>query len=266
MTFESEKAMKIAGVPEENSSKFFVEWTAKQRAANDQLALIVDGYNRFASHEYVEAQVTFQKAINGTPSENEYLAHYGKAMCIIRGNEDTREWMNAKQPLEIAHKQAPDFVPVLYQLTRLLQVNDKNIEALVAADRLVDRMPYWHEAYSMRGVLWAKLKVRERFKADFDKALELNPGDANTLISMGDSYLEFDLYDLAISCFESAIRADESYWYGYYRLALCQGSRRNYAQAITMMEKTIKLLGLDGPITKDCEARLAEWKSILSRP
>lgn len=72
---------------------------------------------------------------------------------------------------------------------------------------------------------------KEVAKQYYDKALKLDPGNIIALNNIGSYYMGKRQFDTAIKYFKTGIKADPTFANGYYGIALCQGSLKEYQKA-----------------------------------
>lgn len=72
---------------------------------------------------------------------------------------------------------------------------------------------------------------KEVAKQYYDKALKLDPGNIIALNNIGSYYMGKQQFDTAIKYFKTGIKADPTFANGYYGIALCQGSLKEYQKA-----------------------------------
>lgn len=77
--------------------------------------------------------------------------------------------------------------------------------------------------------------------ADYDKAVELAPNDADTYYERGDFYYEMDEYSKAIDDYSKAIRLNPNYADAYHNRGCAYGEMGEYDKAIVDYNKAIEL-------------------------
>jgi len=96
-------------------------------------------------------------------------------------------------------------------------------------------------AYNNRGNAYAELNEHERAIKDFDKAIELNPDDAETYYNRGVAYAKLNKYEQAIKDYEKAIELNPDDAKAYYNRGLAYAELNKYEQAIEDYDKAIEL-------------------------
>lgn len=168
-------------------------------------------------------------------------------------------------------------VPTL--LGEFLSRQDRHDEARIAFDQAValfqGETPAQWRVYFQRAVTLSKLDDWPGAEADFRKALELDPDQANVLNYLGYSMVErnenlgeaLDMIERAVAARPDSGYITDSLGWVYYRLG-------RYSEAVVQMERAVELLPID-PILNDHlgdtywavgRAREAEfqWKRALS--
>ncbi len=168
-------------------------------------------------------------------------------------------------------------VPTL--LGEFLSRQDRHDEARIAFDQAValfqGETPAQWRVYFQRAITLSKLDDWPGAEADFRKALELDPDQANVLNYLGYSMVERnENLDEALDMIERAVAArpdsgyiTDSLGWVYYRLG-------RYSEAVVQMERAVELLPID-PILNDhlgdtywAVGRMREaefqWKRALS--
>jgi len=102
--------------------------------------------------------------------------------------------------------------------------------------------PLGYIAIIIFGVRWYKARKRQsKAASDYDKAIELNPSNADAYCERGDFYYETDEYNKAIADYSRAIELDSGYASAYFDRAYAYGEIGDYDKAITDYSKAIEL-------------------------
>jgi endogenous inhibitor of DNA gyrase (YacG/DUF329 family) len=82
---------------------------------------------------------------------------------------------------------------------------------------------------------------RGRTTADYGKAIELNPSNADAYYERGDAYDELGEYEKAIADYNTAIELDPNHALAYYNRGCAYGEMGEYGKAIADYNKAIEL-------------------------
>ena len=97
--------------------------------------------------------------------------------------------------------------------------------------------------YNKRGVAHVRLGQREDALRDFSEALAVVPRFAPALANIGNLLLEDGAFEDAISHYESAIRADESYAIAHLNLSVAYRKTGRRAAAVRELRLAHRLEG-----------------------
>lgn len=102
--------------------------------------------------------------------------------------------------------------------------------------------PFAYIAIIIFGVRWYKARKREsKAVSDYDKAVELDPNNADAYCERADFYYEMDEYNKAIADYSKAIELNPQYVSAYFNRAYAYGETGDYDKAIADYSKTIEL-------------------------
>ena len=113
--------------------------------------------------------------------------------------------------------------------------------AIADFDRAIEIDPGSASAYYNRGIVYNAMRDYARAIADFDRAIEIDPGRANVYNNRGVAYEALGDYGRATTDFNRAIALDPGYSNAYYNRGVANNSLRNYEQAITDSDRAIAL-------------------------
>jgi len=99
-----------------------------------------------------------------------------------------------------------------------------------------------------------------RTGADYDKAIKLNPDNADAYCERGDFYYELDEYDKAISDYNKAIELAPNDAYAYYSRGIAYRKRGEASKEVSDLEKCIGL-STDRELTEAAQQALSEIKN-----
>lgn len=107
---------------------------------------------------------------------------------------------------------------------------------------VISAAPLGYVAIVIFGVRWYKAKKRRsKAAADYDKAIELNPDNADTYFNRGDAYAEIGEYGQAIADYSKAIELAPGHALAYFNRAYAYGEIGDYDKAIADSSKAIEL-------------------------
>lgn len=122
----------------------------------------------------------------------------------------------------------------------------------------ISAMPVVYIAVVIVVVRWYRAKRRQsKTVANYGKAIELNPGDAEAYLNRGDAYGEIAEYDKAIADYSRAIELDPTDARPYYNRGLDYLNKGDAPKAVSDLEKCIAL-STDPAITKEAQRTLYE--------
>ena len=87
-------------------------------------------------------------------------------------------------------------------------------------------------AYNNRGIFYADKHVYEQAIADYTRAIELNPKQANAFFNRGNAYFDKGDYDEAITDYTRAILLDPNNGPAFFKRGIAHYAKGDYAQAI----------------------------------
>jgi serine/threonine-protein kinase len=129
-----------------------------------------------------------------------------------------------------------------YRLKNQVDPNPKWIEKASAnldrASRLDDKLPI---TYVALGRMHSSLQKNELALQEFQKALELNPRDADALIGMANVYEHMGRLKDAEDNFKRAASLRPDYWDGYNSLGSFYDRQKRYADAVAQFRRVIEL-------------------------
>jgi hypothetical protein len=99
-----------------------------------------------------------------------------------------------------------------------------------------------------------------RTAADYDKAIKLNPDNADAYCERGDFYYELDEYDKAISDYNKAIELAPNDAYAYYSRGIAYRKKGEASKEVSDLEKCIGL-STDRELTEAAQQALSEIKT-----
>ena len=97
------------------------------------------------------------------------------------------------------------------------------------------------EAYSNRGIAYAKLNKHEQAIEDFSKAIALNPNLAEAYSNRGLTYAELNKHERAIEDYDRTIELNPNYAKAYYNRGIAYAKLNKHERAIEDYGKAIAL-------------------------
>ncbi len=111
-----------------------------------------------------------------------------------------------------------------HQLLHIQRLNSEGRahEAVSQASRLIERAPWFAEAWNQRAVARAIQEDHRRSQHDYHQALELNPYHFSAAVNMGHCHLELKDRHAALQCFQRALKLNPNLEAVRARIALLQ--------------------------------------------
>jgi tetratricopeptide (TPR) repeat protein len=190
--------------------------------------------------------------------EMAYLA----AFTVGVGRLAAGEWEGAIRSFTVAMAQTDEPVQALnrnvvyfYRGSAYLQLADYE-RAITDYDRAVALNPDDAEVYNNRGTAYAEQGQYERAIADFDQAIALKPNDAEAHNNRGLAYANLGQYQRAIADFDQAIALQPDYALAYYNRGIIYKFSGEKAKAVADFRKVLEL-SKDVELRKQAEEKLA---------
>lgn len=156
-----------------------------------------------------EAKKNYRKAMEmGTPGPS----FYSKCLAIYKSEKDVdgQEFVLLAKKKNMPHEYRKAVKSLAY-----LYMNSKQFEKLLpVCDELIEWYPTNHKYHYFKAVSYQKLKDIESAKAEYRKAIELKPDDANSNMNLGMIlFLRVNAeFDKAIKSYESIAKpTDDDY-------------------------------------------------------
>ena len=215
---------------QEAAQKVLAAVTAKwpdSAPAHAQLGVLLS-----AKGQYEEAVWQLGRAVQLQPGSSDYAQALAEVLLSWRHYSTALDFVTAEEQrfgelpdLEYCHAFA------LYGLRR-------HDEALAKLHALLDKHPRFDRAYSLLGTCYLDLGDAQKAAASFRKAIELNPGNPRSYISLAEVLRRNpQTTDEAISDARKGLRLDPASSEGKIQLALCYESKREYAQAQSLLQE-----------------------------
>ncbi|HEY2156315.1 MAG TPA: tetratricopeptide repeat protein, partial [Isosphaeraceae bacterium] len=96
-------------------------------------------------------------------------------------------------------------------------------------------------AYMHRGMAWAELKEFDRALADFNSAVNAEPGTAWTYASRADGWRFLKDWDRALADYDRAIELDSKNAVAYLHRGMTRRTLKDYAGAMADYEQSLKI-------------------------
>jgi tetratricopeptide (TPR) repeat protein len=127
-------------------------------------------------------------------------------------------------------------------------------------DKLIELDPGNEDAYHERGDFYYEMDEYGKAIADYSRAIELEPRYASAYFNRAYAYGEIAEYDKAIADYSKAIELDPSDAQAYYNRGLDYQNKGEVPKAVSDLEKCIEL-STDPELTKDARQALFEVKN-----
>ena len=248
------KGTSIAGA----GNDVYMEVVGQDREKHPQAELLVKGFARSVQKDYEEALTLFKEAAR-IPSKYSYYAYYNLGATLYQlafeGKKvDYKYLRDAIKPLEKSISLRSDFPPSQFYLALAYRALNEYFKASIPANTLVNLVPNCHEAYTLRGGIFANLGQKELAFKDFEKALELYPNSESIYLKFGSACMSLNEYLDAINAYKKAIAIDDV-WIYRFNLGNAYRHAGLYNKAIDEYQKAKELGGDSDLIIKriaDC--------------
>ena len=111
---------------------------------------------------------------------------------------------------------------------------DRAVEAASEAERRNFDFPQIHR---VRGLLLTENGLYEQAAAEYKRAIELDPNDAENYRRLGQAYERSSQMDLSLVALQNAVSLQPSYYRAYVDLAAYHYNRADYAQALPLLKQ-----------------------------
>ncbi|HTY09400.1 MAG TPA: tetratricopeptide repeat protein, partial [Candidatus Edwardsbacteria bacterium] len=105
----------------------------------------------------------------------------------------------------------------------------------------VAKSPLKFRPYIYRGTAYNQVGTYRRAIADFDRALELQPGLTKALYDKGNSYLSLGLPDSAIRCYGQALAVDSGYADAWVNSGIAWSRRGDTSRAAACFSRAVQI-------------------------
>ena len=240
----------------------YVEVVGQDREKHPQAELLVKGFfARLVQKDYEEALTLLKETVR-IPSKYSYYAYYNLGATLYQlafeGKKvDYKYLRDAIKPLEKSISLRSDFPPSQCYLASAYRDLNEYFKASIPANTLVNLVPNCHDAYTLRGGIFANLGQKELAFKDFEKALELYPNSESIYLKFGSACMSLNEYLDAINAYKKAIALGphEEFWLYRYSLGNAYQHAGLYNKAIDEYQKAKELGGDSDLIIKriaDC--------------
>lgn len=127
-------------------------------------------------------------------------------------------------------------------------------------DKAIELNPSNADAYCDRGDAYDEMGEYSRVIADYSKAIKLDPNHASAYFGRGRAYGEIGEYDKAILDFNKVTELNPRDVLTYYNRGLAYSEKGNVSEAVSDLEKCITL-STDPELIKDAQQALSEIKN-----
>ncbi|MDB9389616.1 tetratricopeptide repeat-containing serine protease family protein, partial [Microcystis aeruginosa] len=239
----------------EEAIKAFDEAIKQNDPDNVYLAWYGKGLALFALDKYQPAIEALQQAINTLPKGEDLKKFHSSILQRQSGvyrslgdfstsagrEREARE--NYEQALTVIN-QAISLVPnnpnsynEKYAVLSRLKRYDEGLAAITQAINLAPRAAW----YGNRGNLYGDQQKYKLALDDYNKAIELNPNNANAYLNRGNLYYNQQKYELALSDYSKAIDINPNYANAYYNRGNLYYNQQKYELALSDYSKAIDI-------------------------
>ena len=219
---------------------------------------------------YQEAEAAFERAIQLNNVELNYLAYYGKGLALRyqgkdelaltsleRGITSNSEFAPAFQDKSVVLSNLSRFDEALVAINSAITLEPKNAnhylqqavilsnskrleEAIVAYNRAIEISPR-AAFYNNRANLYKEQGEVQLALADYQKALEINPNNANAYNNRANLYQQQGEMELALADYQKALEINPNYANAYGGRGLLYQQMGNQPAAIADLKKAQQL-------------------------
>lgn len=133
-------------------------------------------------------------------------------------------------------------VPLAYNSRGLVyQEMGDHQKAIADFNRAIELDPGYAFPYNNRGYSYQKMNDREKAQRDYDKAIELNPKIANPYNNRGLLYYDHDEFEKAVRDFRKAIELDPKLLNSYMNLGLAYMELGRFTEALGAFDAGLRL-------------------------
>ena len=170
----------------------------------------VRGLSRVYQNKYEEAMADFREGLRRDPT-NTAMRH-NLILCLMRLDRNEEAVMAADTLIE----SSPKYAPAMAMRSDLLWEQGDSLGALEWVNKAVDVNRYDPSMLHRRGVMLARMERYEEAESDLDRAIYLDPGDAGSYITRAMVRYCRDNLNGALSDYDMCIRIDPGNVTGHY--------------------------------------------------
>ncbi len=186
---------------------------------------------------YKEAVKAFDKAIKQQPKSNFiHLAYYGKGLPLATQGK----YQESITALEQAVKLKPGFVAAWNNLSVVYRKLKQPEKALVAINKAIKLQPKNPNLYNQKCVVLNSLERYTEAEVAINKAIEIAPRAA-FYINRGNLYQEHKKWELALSSYDKAIQVNPNDANTYHNRGVLYQEHKKWELALADYNKTIQI-------------------------
>ena len=170
----------------------------------------VRGLARVYQSRYEDAMADFREGLRRDPANNSM--RHNLILCLMRLNRNEEAIMAADTLIE----SSPKYAPAMAMRSDLLWEMGDSTGALEWVDKAIEINRYDASMLHHRGVMLARMERYEEAESDLDRAIYLDPGDAGTYITRAMVRYFRDNLNGALSDYDMCIRIDPGNVTGHY--------------------------------------------------
>jgi tetratricopeptide (TPR) repeat protein len=162
-----------------------------------------------------------------------------EADALIAANKLSEALTKTKDALSVA----PDNHPALQKQINIYFLMNDDKEALRVADEAIRKYPDNPGYFYLRGIINNAREKYGRALDDFDKAIDLNPGEIlyRCYLGRGVSHMNLFEYDQALADFSASIEQNDTVASAFHSRAMVNYELLDYTAAINDFLKTLDL-------------------------
>lgn len=170
----------------------------------------VRGLARVYQGRYEDAMTDFREGLRRDPANNSM--RHNLILCLMRLNRNEEAIMAADTLIE----SSPKYAPAMAMRSDLLWEMGDSTGALEWVDKAIEINRYDASMLHHRGVMLARMERYEEAESDLDRAIYLDPGDAGTYITRAMVRYFRDNLNGALADYDMCIRIDPGNVTGHY--------------------------------------------------
>ncbi len=171
-----------------------------------------------------------------------------QAFVTLRLPNSTDSTAGNSASVSVAEMKVPDKARAAFRKGQEAFNRGDAEDARKQADRALKIYPDYAQALTLRGILSLQLHKNEDARQDLEKAVQLDPNYGMGFIALGSEYNVLDRYDDALHVLDRGVSLSPNMWQGYFERARSFLGKRQFANALTELNKTAQFIIRDFPL------------------